>query len=249
MCRALGGTVKDTTSPATDWGKMMAKSTILVVDDEEDIRELVELNLRREGYRVLTCETGEQALEQVGRERPEAVILDLMLPGIDGLEVCRRLKAEAQTQSVAVVMLTAKGEEADIVTDLELGADDYVTKPFSGKVLVARLRRLLRRNREEESRDGIVKVHELMIDPARHEVLVGDQAITLTLTEFNILHTLARRPGRVFTRYQIVDSIHGSDYLVTDRAVDVQIVSLRKKLGPCARYIDTVRGVGYRFLD
>ncbi len=226
----------------------MAKSTILVVDDEEDIRELVELNLRREGYRVLTCETGEEALDRVSQDAPDAIILDLMLPGIDGLEVCRRLKAEAKTQAIAVVMLTAKGEEADIVTGLELGADDYVTKPFSGKVLVARVRRLLRKHREE-GQDALVRVHELTIDPTRHEVLVGSQAVTLTLTEFNILHTLARRPGRVFTRYQIVDSIHGSDYLVTDRAVDVQIVSLRKKLGPCAKYIDTVRGVGYRFLD
>ena len=227
----------------------MAKPTILVVDDEEDIRELVALNLRREGYSVVACETGEQALKQISTKAPEAIILDLMLPGIDGLEVCRRLKADPKTQQIAVVMLTAKGEEVDIVTGLELGADDYVTKPFSGKVLVARLRRLLRRQRETEDENAVVKIHELTIDPTRHEVLVGTEAVTLTLTEFNILHTLARRPGRVFTRYQIVDSIHGSDYLVTDRAVDVQIVSLRKKLGSCAKYVDTVRGVGYRFLD
>jgi len=227
----------------------MAKSTILVVDDEEDIRELVELNLRREGYQVLMCETGEQALKRVSANSPDAIILDLMLPGIDGLEVCRRLKGDAKTRAIAVVILTAKGEEADIVTGLELGADDYVTKPFSGKVLVARVRRLLRKHRDEDDQKAVVKVHELTIDPARHEVLVGEKAVALTLTEFNILHTLARRPGRVFTRYQIVDSIHGSDYLVTDRAVDVQIVSIRKKLGPCAKYVDTVRGVGYRFLD
>jgi len=227
----------------------MAKPTILVVDDEEDIRELVELNLRREGYHVVMCETGEQALEQVSSQAPDAIVLDLMLPGIDGLEVCRRLKAEPKTRQVAVVMLTAKGEEADIVTGLEIGADDYVTKPFSGKVLVARIRRLLRKHREQDDEHGVVKIHELTIDPARHEILVGDEAVALTLTEFNILSTLAKRPGRVFTRYQIVDAIHGSDYLVTDRAVDVQIVSLRKKLGPCAKYVDTVRGVGYRFLD
>jgi len=227
----------------------MTKPTILVVDDEEDIRELVTLNLRREGYSVVACETGEQALKQISTAAPDAIILDLMLPGIDGLEVCRRLKADPRTQQVAVVMLTAKGEEADIVTGLELGADDYVTKPFSGKVLVARLRRLLRKQRDADDEHAVVKIHELTIDPTRYEVLVGTEAVTLTLTEFNILHTLARRPGRVFTRYQIVDSIHGSDYLVTDRAVDVQIVSLRKKLGPCAKYVDTVRGVGYRFLD
>jgi two-component system phosphate regulon response regulator PhoB len=227
----------------------MPKPAILVVDDEEDIRELVELNLSREGYSVLTCETGEQALERVATEMPDLVVLDLMLPGIDGLEVCRRLKSDAKTRRIAVVMLTAKGEEADIVTGLELGADDYVTKPFSGKVLVARVRRLLRKQPDEADESAMVSIHELTVDPARHEVLVAGQPVTMTLTEFNILHLLARRPGRVFTRYQIVDSIHGSDYLVTDRAVDVQIVSLRKKLGPCAKYIDTVRGVGYRFLD
>ena len=227
----------------------MSKPAILVVDDEEDIRELVELNLSREGYSVLTCETGEQALEQAAKEMPDLIVLDLMLPGIDGLEVCRRLKADPKTRRIAVVMLTAKGEEADIVTGLELGADDYVTKPFSGKVLVARVRRLLRRQKDEADERAVVSIHELTIDPGRHEVLVAGQAVAMTLTEFNILHLLARRPGRVFTRYQIVDSIHGSDYLVTDRAVDVQIVSLRKKLGPCAKYIDTVRGVGYRFLD
>jgi two-component system phosphate regulon response regulator PhoB len=227
----------------------MSKPAILVVDDEEDIRELVELNLRREGYSVLTCETGEQALEQAARDMPDLIVLDLMLPGIDGLEVCKRLKAQTKTRRIAVVMLTAKGEEADIVAGLELGADDYVTKPFSGKVLVARVRRLLRRNQDEADERSVVSIHELTIDPSRHEVLVAGQAVTMTLTEFNILHLLARRPGRVFTRYQIVDSIHGSDYLVTDRAVDVQIVSLRKKLGPCAKYLDTVRGVGYRFLD
>jgi two-component system, OmpR family, alkaline phosphatase synthesis response regulator PhoP len=227
----------------------MTKPTILVVDDEEDIRELVELNLRREGYHVLMCETGEQALDRVSAKTPDVVILDLMLPGIDGLEVCKRLKASPKTKQVAVVMLTAKGEETDIVTGLELGADDYVTKPFSGKVLVARVRRLLRKQRDETDEQSVVKVHDLTIDPSRHEIRVGDDVVALTVTEFNILHTLARRPGRVFTRYQIVDSIHGSDYLVTDRAVDVQIVSLRRKLGAGAKYIETVRGVGYRFMD
>ncbi len=227
----------------------MAKSTILVVDDEEDIRELVELNLSREGYRVLMCESGERALAQAVSQKPDLIILDLMLPGMDGLEVCRRLKADSITRQMPVVMLTAKGEEADIVAGLELGADDYVTKPFSGKVLVARVRRLLRKHEDDSEQSPVVRIHELTIDPSRHEVLVGDKSVTLTLTEFNILHVLARRPGRVFTRYQIVDSIHGSDYLVTERAVDVQIVSLRKKLGDCAKYVDTVRGVGYRFLD
>ncbi len=227
----------------------MPKPTILVVDDEEDIRELISLNLKREGFEISAVETGEEALAQARRGTATLIILDLMLPGIDGLEVCKRLKADPQTRPIPVVMLTARGEEADIVTGLELGADDYITKPFSGKVLVARVRRILRRKSESAGEKGVVKVHELTIDPARHEVLVQARPVELTLTEFNILHTLARRPGRVFTRYQIVDAIHGDDYLVTDRAVDVQIVSIRKKLGSCAKYIETVRGVGYRFLD
>jgi len=224
----------------------MAKEVILVVDDEEDIRELVELNLGREGYQLLACDTGERALELVRSKKPDLIVLDLMLPGVDGLEVCRRLKADPNTGHIPVVMLTAKGEEADIVAGLELGADDYVTKPFSGKVLVARVRRLLRRRVDESEEKSVVRVEGVEIDPARREVLVDGKPVTLTQTEFNILHTLARRPGVVFTRYQIVDRIHGDDYLVTDRAVDVQIVALRRKLGRYGKLIETVRGVGYR---
>lgn len=227
----------------------MAKATILIVDDEEDIRELVELNLRREGFNVIGSETGEQALKLVRSQPPDLIVLDLMLPGIDGLEVCREIKSDPRTKQIPIVMLTAKGEEADIVTGLELGADDYMTKPFSGKVLLARIRRLLRKKTEVADRESVVRIHELVVDPSRHEVLIEGKPVELTHTEFSILHLLAARPGRVFTRYQIVDAIHGNDYLVTDRAVDVQIVSLRRKLGPCARYIETVRGVGYRFVD
>jgi two-component system alkaline phosphatase synthesis response regulator PhoP len=227
----------------------MDKPTILVVDDEEDIIELVELNLSREGYKVLACGTGEQALEMAGSKLPDLMILDLMLPGIDGLEVCKRLKNQPKTEQIPIIILSAKGEEADIVAGLELGADDYVTKPFSGKVLVARVRRILRR-KVEHSEDTIpIKIHELAIDPARREVFVKNKLIELTFTEFNILKLLAKRAGLVFTRYQIVDSLHGSDYVVTDRTVDVQIVSLRKKLGQYGDYIETVRGVGYRFKD
>jgi len=227
----------------------MSKATILVVDDEEDIRELVELNLHREGYTVLTSETGEQALALAKAKTPDLVVLDLMLPGIDGLEVCKRLKNDPVLQQIPVVMLTAKGEESDIVAGLELGADDYITKPFSGRVLVARIRRLLRKATEITEDRPLVKVHGLAIDPSRHEVSLNGKPITLTLTEFNILHTLARRPGLVFTRYQIVDAIHDDNYLVTDRAIDVQIVALRRKLGACGKLIETVRGVGYRFKD
>jgi len=172
-----------------------------------------------------------------------------MLPGIDGLSVCKKLKSDSKTGSIPVVMLTAKGEEADIVTGLELGADDYITKPFSPKVLVARVRRILQKVVARDLEKTPVKIHELTIDPARREVLIKNKPVDLTFTEFNILYALSKKPGLVFTRYQIVDTIHGEDYLVTDRAIDVQMVSLRKKLGQCGKYIETVRGVGYRFRD
>ena len=227
----------------------MAKMRVLIVDDEEDIRELVELYLGRDGYDILTCETGEQALDIVRTDSIDLIVLDLMLPGINGLDVCRKLKTNRKTESISIVMLTAKGEDADVVTGLELGADDYVTKPFSGKVLAARVRRILKRTATSEDEAEILEVHDLVIDPARRDVRIKGQSIKLTFTEFNVLWTLARRPGIVFTRYKIVDAIRGSDYLVTDRAVDVQIVSLRKKLKECGDYIETVRGVGYRFKD
>jgi two-component system phosphate regulon response regulator PhoB len=227
----------------------MTRQRILVVDDEEDIRELVRLNLAREGYEVCDCETGEQALSLSHATVPDLVVLDLMLPGMDGLEACRKLKADPKTSHIPVVILTAKGEEADVVAGLEIGADDYVTKPFSGKVLVARVRRLLRKAAGPADEEGVIRIHDLTIDPSRHEVQADDKKVDLTRTEFNILRTLARRAGLVLSRYQIVDAIHGNDYLVTDRAVDVQIVSLRRKLGSCGRYIETVRGVGYRFKD
>jgi len=227
----------------------MSRGKILVVDDEEDIRELVALNLAPEGFDVLACETGECALDAARRKQPDLIVLDLMLPGIDGLEVCKTLKADTKTRHIPIVMLTAKGEEADIVTGLEIGADDYMTKPFSGKVLVARVRRLLRRVADQTDEKSPIKIHELVIDSARHEVLVSGNPVELTVTEFKILRTLARRPGMAFTRYQIVDALHGGDYVVTERAVDVQMVSLRKKLGSCGKYIETVRGVGYRFKE
>ena len=227
----------------------MDKPTILVVDDEEDIVELVELNLAREGYKVLACGTGEQALEIAHSKLPDLVILDLMLPGIDGLEVCRRLKNNPKTEQIPIIILSAKGEEVDIVTGLELGADDYITKPFSGKVMAARVRRILRKVIAPAGQKAAIRIHDITIDPARREVLLGNRPVELTFTEFNILYALASRPGLVHTRYQIVDLLHGSDYVVTDRTVDVQIVSLRKKLGRYGEYIETVRGVGYRFKD
>ena len=227
----------------------MAHEKILIVDDEEDVLELVRYNLDKNGYTVETAATGEEALAKVRTQTPDLMILDLMLPGVDGLEVCKQLKADPKTQNIPIIMLTAKGEEADIVTGLEMGADDYVTKPFSPKVLIARVRRTLHRTGARDSKMAPVKIHELTIDPARRQVLITDKPVDLTFTEFNVLCALARRPGMVFTRYQIVDAVHGDNYLVTDRAVDVQMVGLRKKLGPCGKYIETVRGVGYRFKE
>jgi two-component system phosphate regulon response regulator PhoB len=227
----------------------MAKENILIVDDEEDVLELLRYNLSKEGYGIETASSGEEALTKARAKPPDLIVLDLMLPGVDGLEVCKRLKSEDKTEQIPIVMLTAKGEESDIVTGLELGADDYVTKPFSPKVLIARIRRILHRARAVELEQSPVSIHELTINPTRREVLVANEPVELTFTEFNILYTLARRPGRVFTRYQIVDAVHGDDYLVTDRAIDVQMVSLRKKLGAYGEYLETVRGVGYRFKD
>jgi two-component system phosphate regulon response regulator PhoB len=228
----------------------MTKEKILVVDDEEDILELVRYNLAREGYQILCAVSGETALEKAKSENLDLMILDLMLTGIDGLEVARRLKQNQKTAPIPIIMLTAKGEEADIVAGLELGADDYVTKPFSPRVLIARVKAVLRRQvAEAENPEQVLHVHALTIDPRRRHVTAGAESIELSFTEFQILMYLARRPGWVFTRSQIVDAVRGDDYPVTDRSVDVQIVGLRKKLGVFAHYIETVRGVGYRFKE
>jgi two-component system alkaline phosphatase synthesis response regulator PhoP len=228
----------------------MAKQKILVVDDEEDILELLTFNLTKEGYDVSSASSGEEALSVARTGSPDLILLDLMLPGMDGLEVARRIKGEPSTKHIPIVMLTAKGEESDIVTGLELGADDYITKPFSRKVLVARLRAVLRRKEEQPPDEkSIFKRHDLVIHLGRHEILVSGKQVQLTMTEFGILSFLARRPGWVFTRSQIVDGVKGEDYFVTDRSVDVQIVGLRKKLGSASRWIETVRGVGYRFKE
>jgi len=228
----------------------MAKERILVVDDEEDILELVRYNLTREGYRVVGALSGEAALKKARLEALDLIVLDLMLPGIDGLEVAKKLKANEKTRHIPIVMLTAKGEEADIVTGLELGADDYITKPFSPRVLLARVRTALRRTTGKlEDDTTVVHIRELEIHPGRRSVLAEGKPVDLTYTEFQVLYILARRPGWVFTRGQIVDAVRGDDYPVTDRSVDVQIVGLRKKLGTCGKYIETVRGVGYRFRE
>ena len=228
----------------------MAKEKILVVDDEEDILELLRFNLLREGYNVSCAASGEEALRLAQSEIPDLLVQDLMLPGIDGLEVTKILKNDSRTRDIPIVMLTAKGEEADIVTSLVLGADDYITKPFSPRVLVARVRAVLRRKvKEYKEETPVLRIHDIVIHPGRHEVLVNDKPVQLTLTEFGILNYLARRPGWVFTRSQIMDAVKGEDYFVTDRSVDVQIVGLRKKLCNAGKYIETVRGVGYRFKE
>ncbi len=228
----------------------MTKEKILVVEDEEDILELVRYNLEKEGYRLCCVESGEKAMEKVVSFQPDLILLDLMLPGIDGFEVTRRLKREKNTLDIPIIMLTAKGEESDVVTGLELGADDYVPKPFSLKILLARLRVVLRRKKDissVESRE--LHILDLVLHPGRRSLYVKGKPVDLTFSEFQILHYLASRPGWVFTRSKIVDAVRGTDYPVTDRSVDVQIVGLRKKLGDCGKYIETVRGVGYRFSE
>jgi two-component system, OmpR family, alkaline phosphatase synthesis response regulator PhoP len=228
----------------------MANESILVVEDEDDIRELLRYNLAKEGYRVVWAASGEEALKAIRASLPDLVLLDLMLPGLDGLDVCRSLKQDPHTRNLPIVMLTAKGEEADIIVGLELGADDYVTKPFNLRVLLARLRAVLRRRIAAPLPETApLAIHDLVIHPGRHEVLVQGRPADLTATEFRLLNLLARRPGWVFTRNQIVNEIHGDDYPVTERAVDVQMVSLRKKLGHLGKYLETVRGIGYRFKD
>ncbi len=235
----------------------MLKQSVLVVEDEEDIRELVSYNLLKEGYQVAGVASGENALAAVAAKPPDLVLLDLMLPGLDGLTVCRKLKGDPQTESIPIIMLTAKGEESDIVAGLNMGADDYITKPFSPKVLLARLQAVLRRAENEQENESetdddeseTVEIRDLKIHTGRHEVFVQGNLVDLTATEFKLLYFLAKRPGWVFTRQQILDGVHGDNYAITDRAVDVQVVGLRKKLGDAGAYIETVRGVGYRFKE
>ena len=228
----------------------MTKRRILAVDDEEDILELVRFNLAKEGYQIIGTTLGNDCLNVARTEHPDLIVLDLMLPDIDGLEITKILKNTLETKDIPIIMLTAKGEEADIVTGLELGADDYITKPFSPRILAARVKAVLRRKEKAVSEESYsISIHDLVIHPGRREVLLGGKPVQLTFTEFGILHYLAAKPGWVFTRNQIVDTVRGEDYFVTDRSVDVQIVGLRKKLGPAGKYIETVRGVGYRFRE
>lgn len=229
----------------------MVNDRILVVDDEEDLAELVRYNLTKEGYVVTCVGSGEQALGEARAQVPDLIVLDLLLPKVDGLDVCKQLKSDPRTQHIPIVMLTAKSEEVDMVTGLECGADDYITKPFSPRVLLARIRSVLRRRSKTSTDEDpeALRISNLVIHPGRHEVLANGTAIDLTFTEFRLLHFLARKPGWAFSRSQIVDAVKGEDYPVTERSVDVQVVGLRKKLGSLGGCIETVRGVGYRFKE
>lgn len=225
------------------------KNRILVVDDEKDILELVKYNMEKEGFKVDVADDGEKALDYLKKEKPDLIILDLMLPGIDGLEICRLLKKGEKTSYIPIVMLTAKDTETDIVVGLELGADDYVTKPFSPKVLIARVKSVLRRITEKQTLKKRIQVGDLEIDSIKHKVIIKGKPVDLTITEFKILEFLARKPGKVFTRDQILDSAWPEEVFVVDRAVDVHVRGLRKKMGKLSDYIETVRGVGYRFKE
>lgn len=229
---------------------------VLVVEDEADLRELLRYSLEREGYRVSMFASGEKALEHALGEAPDLILLDLMLPGLDGLTVCTELRRAPQTASVPIIMLTAKGEETDIVVGLQVGADDYVTKPFSPRVLLARISAVLRRQKEKihaddepDPADSVIRRGRMILDGARHRTTIDDEDVELTHKEFKALQLLAGRPGRVFTRQQIIAGVHGPDVVLTHRSVDVMVVSLRRKLGDQQAWIQTVRGVGYRFKE
>ncbi len=227
--------------------KNMPRKTILIIDDEEPIRELLKLTLQSAGFgTVLEASRGEEGLELAVRHHPDLILLDLMLPGLDGLSVCRRLKTSPDTRQIPIVMLTAKSDESDIVVGLEMGANDYVTKPFSRKVLTARIRTQFRIAEQQEP-PTVLQISGLSISRDRRQVSLCGKNIALTFSEFEILSLLAAHPGRVFTRGQIIRRVKGEDYPVTDRAVDVQFVNLRKKLGEWgAAHIETIRGIGYR---
>jgi DNA-binding response OmpR family regulator len=232
------------------------RGRVLVVEDEPDQQELLRYNLTREGYQVTCAEDGRQALAAVRNQPLELIVLDLMLPGMDGLEVCRTLRSDPTTASIPILMLTAKAEDSDVVAGLELGADDYVTKPYGPRILLAWIRAVLRTRAAssvtkpaDQQAEAVIRHRNLVIMPERFEATVNDKPVQLSGTEFKMLVLLASKPGRVFTRAQIIRGVHGENAAVTDRSVDVHIFWLRQKLGVCGRWIEAVRGVGYRFRD
>ncbi|MBM9518775.1 response regulator transcription factor [Desulforhopalus vacuolatus] len=233
----------------------MAKANILVVEDDADIQQLVSYNLIRAGFHVTCADSGEEALERLRSEEIDCVLLDLMLPGMSGMDVCRTMrKSEAVSlKPISVIMLTAMGEEEDMIKGFNCGADDYITKPFSPKILIARVKAVVKRSVQAsaesagENSKEVITVDKLQIDKRRHEVILAGAPLQLTITEFSILVLLAGRPGWVFSRQQIIDSVRGYDFLITPRAIDVQIFGLRKKMGDSGCLIETVRGIGYRY--
>jgi len=234
----------------------MNRKTILIVEDEEDIQQLVGYNLAKAGFNVDYAETGEQAMERLQARPPDLILLDVMLPGIDGLEVCKMVRGSKQAHETPIIMLTAKGEEDDIISGLDQGADDYITKPFSPKVLISRVKAVLRRKAKETKQDGdddgrseVIRVHDLVIDTGRYEVIDSGIPVILTPTEFEILRLLAKRVGWVYSRQQIIDAVRGYDYLLSPRAIDVQVFGLRKKLKKSGSMIETIRGIGYKIKE
>ena len=227
----------------------MARGRILVIDDEKDLIELVRYNLEKEGFLVRGARDGESGLSAAIKELPDLVVVDLMLPGVDGLDVCRALRFDKRTARIPIIMLTAKSAESDRILGLELGADDYVTKPFSPRELVARIKAVLRRTSVPQAPSEVIRRGSLIIDLAKRAISCAGEVIVLTATEFKLVQFLATRPGRVFSRAELIDGVLGRDVAVEDRTIDVHITGLRKKLGGCGDWIETVRGFGYRFRD
>jgi DNA-binding response OmpR family regulator len=228
------------------------KNKVAVIEDDRDINELIAYNLQKEGYNVIRSLDGGQGLFLIQKERPDLVLLDLMLPGMDGLEICQALKQGDATKDIPIIMITAKGEESDVVVGLQMGADDYITKPFSIKVLLARVKAVFRRGKQVKSSSASQSVRDfgvVVIDLLKHKITVDGEAVTFTAIEFAIIEFLSRSPGRVYTRDQILDNVWKEGKFIIDRAVDVHVRGLRKKLGDAADYVETVRGVGYRFKD
>ena len=229
----------------------MAKPLIIVVEDEPDIREIMLYNLRREGYEAEGFESGSEGLEAIRAKQPNLVILDLMLPGMDGLTVCQQVRAETAIKATPIIIVSAKEEESDVVIGLGLGADDYVPKPFSPRELLARVKAVLRRSQQADQGDQRerVVIGDLVIDLEKHSVSIGGQLVKLTATEFKLLYQLASHPGRAYTREQLLNRVVGDGVVVVDRNIDVHIRAVRKKIGSYADHIQTVRGVGYRFAE
>jgi two-component system alkaline phosphatase synthesis response regulator PhoP len=227
----------------------MTKTKIAIIEDEPDLQELIDYNLKKAGYETKIFADGETFLSQLQEMQPDLILLDLMLPGIDGFEVCRRLKTCSYAKDLPIIMLTAKSDEVDVITGLELGAADYVVKPFSPRVLIARIRTSLRIQPQELKNAKTIRMHAISLDPVKREVYNRDAKLDLTNTEFKLLQMLMGRAGQALNREQIVDLVHGTDYPVTDRSVDVQILGLRRKLGDQGQYIETVRGYGYKFRE